>query len=178
MNTIDLVKCLNNSPTTKHYFKGVFPCNHLPVKILKPGFVIANTDVASKSGTHWVSFYFPKKGPAEYFDSFGVSPVFNKHFLKFLQQNCSSYITNTKRLQGDFSTTCGHYCCVYSYYRCNGKHMKDFVKKFSKKNFNMNDNKIINMYMKCFDSNFKKKTKFQHGGVIICNQTCKSKIKK
>lgn len=178
MNTIELVKCLSSNPLTRPNFRGVFPCNHLPQKILKPGFVIANTDVASKSGTHWVCFYFPEYGPAEYFDSFGVEPL-NKHFLKFLSRNCTSYISNTKRLQGDFSTTCGHYCCVYAYSRCKGKHMKAFLNRFSDSNFDVNDDKIINMYTACFNTKRKnRKGRSQYGGLFICNQSCKSRVKR
>lgn len=181
MNTIDLVNCLSSSPVTKRYFKGVFPCNHLPSKILKPGFVIANTDVASKSGTHWVAFYFPEKGPAEYFDSFGMHPTIRKHFINFLTRNSTSYITNTKRVQGDLSSSCGHYCCVYVYNRCKGKRMKDFLKKISSVKFDVNDNKIINMYTTCFNSKNKnkyrlRKVKNQNGGLFTCNQTCKPKV--
>jgi hypothetical protein len=44
--------------------------------IWKPAGFIVNTDLSSGPGKHWVCFYFPKKGPAEFFDSLGHSPEF------------------------------------------------------------------------------------------------------
>lgn len=186
MNTFDLVRSLRGNDVTEKKFRGVFPCNHLPEKILKPAFIVANTDPSNKPGTHWVAFYFPKKGPAEYFDSFGRRP-YNKHFLRFLQRNSTSFISNTKQLQGDQSVTCGHYCCVYIYQRCKGKPMKEFLRRFSKNNFDINDNKIVNMYSRYYadnnnnnDGDDVKRTRSrspQFGGLFVCNQTCQPRKK-
>lgn len=176
MNTVELVRSFRGNDVTKKNFQGVFPCNHLPEKVFKPAFIVANTDPSNKPGTHWVAFYFPKKGPAEYFDSFGRRP-YNRYFLRFLQRNSSSFISNTKRLQGDQSVTCGHYCCVYIYQRCKGKPMRDFLKRFSPTaNFDINDGKIVNMYSHYYARQINSRPS-QYGGLFVCNQICKPRKK-
>lgn len=169
MNTIELVHALRNNATTKKFFKGVFPCDHLPRIIRKPACVIANTDPANKRGTHWVAFYFPSKGPAEYFDSFGNYPS-NKFFRRFLHANSKLFVNNKKRLQSAFSSTCGHYCSVFLYSRCKGKSLKRFLRRFSLKEFGENDDKIINLYQQLFLMGSS-----QSGGVY-CNQNCKAQV--
>lgn len=105
----------------------------------------------------------------EYFSSYGDYPK-NKYFLKFLNNNSSSFVTNTHRLQSDFSSTCGQYCCVYLYYRSKGKSLKYFLNLFSKSDYEFNDRKIMRLYKKHFGK--------QYGGRKILNkynQTCCSK---
>lgn len=153
---------------------GVFPCNKLPSSVKKPAFIIANTDPANKPGVHWVAFHIPTKGHAEFFDSFGQRPT-NRYFTKFLEKNSQKYIFNNQRLQGDFSSTCGNYCCLYLYYRSIGKSMKQFVNTFSHLNFNVNDVKVISLFKKYI----KQSSKNQIGGLKIKNknvhvQSCKS----
>ena len=41
------------------------------IKIHKGSLVISNSDINKGPGKHWVAFYFPKRGPYEFFDSFG-----------------------------------------------------------------------------------------------------------
>lgn len=119
MNTFEILEVLKGNSVTSEKFYGVFPCNHLPEKIVKPALIIGNTDPSWKRGRHWAAFHFPKKGPAEYFDSFGGHPT-NKYFIRFLKRNSVSYNVNTKRLQGDFSSTCGFYCFIFVYWCCFG----------------------------------------------------------
>ena len=44
------------------------------IKIRKGRFVISNTDTSQDPGKQLVAFYFPKRGPYEFFDSLGNSP--------------------------------------------------------------------------------------------------------
>lgn len=119
MNTLEIIKDLSDNKLTKNQFTGVFPSDCLPKrKLKKPAFVIANTDNKYNEGEHWVCFYFPKdvNNSGEFFDSYSNLPM-NPDFKKFLAANCSSYTHNKKRLQGDISTTCGNYCCMFAYAR-------------------------------------------------------------
>lgn len=184
MNTIDLVKVLSKNKYTSKKFKGVFPRNHLPKHIVKPALIIANTDPSSKPGEHWVCFYIPKKGVGEYFDSFGDKPK-NRQFIKFLNDNVESFVYSKKRIQSDFSSWCGQFCCVYMYYKCKGKKLNDFLRNFSNTDLISNDEKIIHMYTKLLqnkkndkDVENGKRKRNQFGGYkqqFYCIQNCKSK---
>lgn len=183
MNTIQLLKDLSENTKTRASFQGVYPSNCLPKRKLKrPAFVIANTGDSTSPGEHWTGFYFPKSGKSEFFDSFGGSPL-NADFREFLERNCSSYIYNKQRLQGDFSTCCGQWCCVYMYYRCAGKTLKQFLKLFSPRKFDFNDNKVVHLYHKHFEKSRKrsKTVPNQSGGRkkmyhLPYNQCCRSRF--
>lgn len=183
MDTREIVDILKHMTCTKgkalnerNY--GVYPCDHLPNNIRKPAFVVANTDPARRPGTHWISFYIPKRGPIEYFDSFGGQPR-NKYFREFMKNHSKQYVWNTKRLQSNTTSVCGHYCCMYLYHRCSGRSMETFLEKFNNKNYIANDLTVLNLYSK-ISPNVKKSDYMdvQTGGLNICNQSCKPKRKK
>ena len=47
----------------------MFARDELPLIIDKiPAIIIANTDPSTKSGSHWILFYFDNNGSVEYFD--------------------------------------------------------------------------------------------------------------
>lgn len=179
LNSLQNIACTSSQKNKRKNY-GVFPCDHLPQNIKKPAFIVANTDKANKPGTHWVAFYVPQRGPTEYFDSFGLAPR-NKYFKEFIEdQSKNQPIWNKKRLQSDFTSVCGHYCCVYLHHRCNGRSMESFIKKFSGKNYEQNDLKVLNMYSK-ITPNFNKSdyvNYLQTGGFNLCIQTCKPKKRK
>lgn len=158
MNTNEILNTLQRFTSPQSYI-GVFPSNKLPKRIKKPAFIVANTHPASMPGEHWVAFYFPNNGRAEYFDSFGYQPI-NTNFSKFLNRNSRKYVINSERLQGNFSSTCGLYCCMFLYHRHSGKSLKSFCNQFSDSDYEFNDENIIKM--------FKNKLS-QFGGLKIMN---------
>lgn len=173
MNTLNILESLQGFRKNMSTV-GVFPCNKLPSKIKKPAFIVANTDPSNKPGEHWVAFYFPTKGHAEFFDSFGQPP--NKRFFtNFLKRHSRKYIINNIRFQGNFSSTCGNYCCLFLYYRSIGKTLKQFSNKFSPYDFESNDKKVISLFKK----NIYRTPLTQTGGLKLkkqreCVQSCKS----
>lgn len=170
MNTVDIIQCLKKIARNKFKY-GVFASDRLPVNIKKPALIVANTDPSQKPGTHWVAFYLPKRGKCEYFDSYGRAPL-NKNFVKFLQSHHQKFDFNRMRLQSDFSTLCGQYCCVYLYSKSKNTSLRTFLNKFEKNKQIYNDEKIERLFKKYF------KTSNQVGsGVnnLQCNQVCKPK---
>lgn len=171
---LEKIICTGKQKKKKNY--GVFPSDHLPMDVVKPAFIIANTDPSDEPGTHWVAFYMPKTGPVEYFDSFGMQPR-NKFFRKFINIHSKRSIWNKQRLQSDHTSVCGHYCCVYLHHRCSGRSMASFLKKFNAINYKENDLKVLNLYSKIAPS-FRKTNYMnymQTGGFKLCIQSCKPK---
>ena len=71
----------------------MFARDELPLIIDQiPAIIIANTDPSTKSGSHWILFYFDNSGNVEYFDSLGKTLThYHKDFLKFIKNNCNYY---------------------------------------------------------------------------------------
>ncbi len=132
MTTDQLRRRLLSDPYTRKY-GGVCGMNQLPAKIgRKLRLYVVNTDPSWLSGTHWVAFYFPLRGPAEYFDPAGHTPErYNRRFSNILLVNGLSYVYNTDRLQSQLSTMCGAYCLFYGMWRCRGLSMGDILNELS-----------------------------------------------
>lgn len=185
MNTIEITNALKNNKVTKNIFTGVFACNQLPRgNFKKPSLNIANTQPSWMTGLHWIALYIPKSGKIEYFDSFASGKTKNRYFTKFIKKN-SNYakcIINTHKLQGDFSSVCGYYCCMYAYWRCKGKSLSNFINMFSKSDVNRNDFKVKQMFIKHFKKS--KRSLNQQGGFSnsihrqCLNQKCKPRKRK
>ena len=81
-------------------------CTVDQLKIERGRFVISNTDTSQGPGQHWVTFYFPKRGPFIFFDSLGHMPdYYNVGFEKILNKK---YLKNVGQLQQSISNVCGH----------------------------------------------------------------------
>ena len=62
LNTLQLTLALSKYPQNANQFIGALARDELPLLINKfPALIIANTDPSTKSGTHWILFYFDKK---------------------------------------------------------------------------------------------------------------------
>ena len=66
-------------------------CTANQLKMERGRFVISDTDTSQGPRQHWVAFYFPKRGPFDFFDSLehmpedygiGFDTVLNKKYLK------------------------------------------------------------------------------------------------
>lgn len=149
MNTLEISAALAGNKFTKSSFKGVYALNRIPKVLIRPAAIVVNTDPSSQPGTHWIAMYFPRKGCAEFFDSYGLRPS-RKEFVETLQSNAGCYISNGKRLQGDFSSVCGQYCCLFIWNRCKKKSMADFIQLFSRRQQHLNDRKAEQMFRHIF----------------------------
>lgn len=162
---------------------GVYALDELPAKIARPCLIIANTSVASQPGDHWTSFYFEANSTkAEFFDSFGRRPT-QPQFKAFLKKNSKSFIYNSKKIQGDFSSVCGQYSLLFLFFRCKNNSMADYLRQFNIHKREANDNKILRMYNKLSKllQRISRRNMTQYGGkcnTITCNQTCTSLKKK
>lgn len=165
MDSLDITKCLKKIARNKYTY-GVFPCDKLPINLRKPALIVANTHPSFKPGEHWVAFYFDEHGQAEYFDSYGLRPS-NKYFKRFLSRNCSKYGFNRHRLQSDFTSLCGNYCCIYLYNKVRGISLRKMLSQFDKQNYVKNDLKTAEKFKEYYRQTGSGAAK------VICMQTCK-----
>ena len=122
MDTEQIYEILKN----QLQFQGVFSANNLPAR---PGILICNTDPSHKPGTHWIVICVTEEGYGEYFDSFGRKP--NKHFERYMNENCRRWIFNGKQLQSRISAFCGFYCCVVVILKCRNISMRKIISMFT-----------------------------------------------
>ena len=133
MNNYQLETILRGYPVTV--------CTADNIRKRRGSFVIANTDTYGGPGKHWVVFYFPKRGPYEFFDSIGNSPEsYGVGFEKILDKK---YLMYNGQLQQTSSNVCGLYCAYYVIRRSRGRTMKNIVHEFNPFNKRQNDRLVV-----------------------------------
>ena len=126
MNTSQIYRLLNADRDCKEIFQGVFSADTLPDH---PRLLVANTDVSTKPGKHWIAIYVDAYGRGEYFDSFGRAPP--ETFKHYLNKHCRVWTFNRRQLQSIVSSFCGYYCCFYCLFRCRGRDLNRIVNCFT-----------------------------------------------
>ena len=107
---------------------------------------IANTDVSSQTGTHWLAFFIGDN-TVECFDSYGQNPgVYNALFSAWMQKQTRSERVNQTRLQSDTSNVCGLYCVYFLRQRLLGHSIGGIIQGFSVTDFEANDRYIFDMF--------------------------------
>ena len=128
LNTLQLTLALRKHAQTARQFVGMFARDKLSLIIDEiPAIIIANTDPSTRSGIHWILFYFDNK--EMFFDSLGKTlSHYHKDFLKFMKSNCNYYsrVVNN-RIKPVNTTLCGYYCLYYAYSRCVKKMNKEQI---------------------------------------------------
>ncbi len=107
MNNRQISALLNSNNVVANVFRGVFP-RDANVK-RKVGAYVFNTDKTGEPGTHWVVAIINSDSRNQYFDSYGLPPLFEE-FETFLQP---SYYYNDYCFQQLHTAVCGHYCVYY-----------------------------------------------------------------
>jgi len=111
------MKSLSNIELSKMLSKHKLLCNDICYKSdLKPhltnGWYIINMEDKTKTskGTHWVAFYYGKKTPSIYFDSFGIDCP------EIVDRKLKTFIITNKQIQDDDSESCGWFCFLIIFY--------------------------------------------------------------
>ena len=131
MDTLQIARLLEMDPCTRSIFRGVVPKDGLPTTIdgVLPAAFVCNTDDGDEPGEHWIALYLATDGRGDYFCSYGLPP---RHavFRTFMNEHCSEWTHNSKRLQSPLSNVCGQYCVAFVMLRCNGFPMRTFINVF------------------------------------------------
>ena len=166
MNTSQLQCIISCDPVLRERVLGVFAADQLPTVIpFSPYGFIANTDVSSQPGTHWLAFFIVDN-TVECFDSYGQHPgVYNALFSAWVQNQTGNVRVNQTRLQSDTSNVCGLYCVYFLRQRLLGHSMRRIIQRFSLTDLEGNDSHIFDMltgiYSHCVHND------------CVYNQTCK-----
>lgn len=149
MNTLQLQDWLQREIVPRRVHGRVCALNQLPHRIHhRPAVYIVNSQPSSKPGRHWFVLYFPRVGPAEFFDSLGRKPGYYSWRLeRYLNNHGGCYIFNTRRVQQVGTTTCGQYCMYYIYQRCQGRCLSDIIHDFHVKDLNHNEDVVKSLIM-------------------------------
>lgn len=137
MNRREIESALLAHPDTRGIFESVCARDTLPSRARKarPVAYICNTAKAKENGRHWVCFFFNKRAPPEFFDSYGGKPKY-KSFKRLLGP---SYKWNRRQIQHQVTTVCGQHCMNYVLQRSKNRTMEEILNNFSSKNLMGND---------------------------------------
>ena len=139
MDTCQLINSVKQDALMSEYFLGVFPRDMIP-NHNKTGSLIANTDLSTEKGTHWVVMY-KDENICDFFDSYGREPFKNK----FIDTKC---LFNSVKLQSNYSQVCGQYCLYFLYFRSRNCSMDEIVASLK-----TNGDSIVEEFV---DENFEK----------------------
>ena len=140
MNTLQIKRLLKKDLKSKTIFEKVGALDQLEKPTFPSAYVI-NSDLSSEPGEHWVAIYFDKRGQAEYFDSYGLSPILVGLKSCMDAYSLSGWIYNRQTLQAYFSSFCDHYCVYFILFRCCGVPLNAIVSDFTS-NLTENDRSI------------------------------------
>ena len=139
--------------TLREYGVKVTCADELPTLVKKsPRWYVVNTDRCGNPGRQWTVFYFPQRGPADFFDSLGnLTEHYHRRFKDVFMANGPRYLYLKNRLQALDSEPCGQYCIYYVQQRSRGRTMEDIFRDFRINRYVQNDAFL---------------------GLLLCNQWC------
>ena len=151
MNTSQLQCIISCDPVLHKQTVGVFAADQLPCVLpnMACGF-IANTDVSSRPGQHWLAFFI-SDNTVECFDSYGQDPgVYNSLFSLWLRRHAKTVRVNRHRLQSENSNVCGLYCLYFLRQRFLGKCMETIVQPFTESAPVVNDQYMKDLFWRVY----------------------------
>lgn len=169
MNTQQLLNVLKHDPYTSEFNCKVLPLNHfLEYSATTSSLMIINYDTCDEPGSHWVAVFINKNKKIEYFDSYGMLPIYSSVTEKLSDLSHNKGLAFNKiRFQGN-STVCGQYCLVYLLLKARGYSLKQvqnifhktetFVERDLVANYFINEKfgQLFSSPLKVFDNFFKK----------------------
>lgn len=164
MDTLEIRRALHDLPTP---YTGVYASDEIPVHWARPAALVFNCDRKNQPGSHWVAVYVDATGHGTFFDSYGFPPIVEEHRRR-IRENCSFYEWNTRQLQGETSTTCGHFCLVFLHHMSRTSDFASFCNIF--KDSHADNDKIVKRYYERIRSNYVKRD--------VCNsfmQNCRAR---
>lgn len=137
-NTKELDCIIKDDFAMRDRVVGVYAADEIPTTITDlPMWFIANSEIQSSKGRHWLAFYVENKHryflTAVYDQSY-----YSNYFQSFFDNNDLILTYNTKRLQSMNSNVCGYYSLFYLIFQCRNIPLSKIVRVFSD-DINTND---------------------------------------
>jgi hypothetical protein len=143
MFAIEVEQYINGDSAIMEYFNGIFDIKtQMPTYMKYPSSYIFNI------GEHWVSVFIDKFRRGEYFDSCGLPPPYT--VFKFLENTCTSWKYNNRRIQSRSSNFCGHFAIMFLRYRSLGQQTEDFISNFMECSDEEKDKRIYNLFLRTY----------------------------
>jgi hypothetical protein len=135
MNSSEIENILGGYKWKWISFIGCFPADQLPKSSLEyPVSFLANTDISTEKGSHWVVFILPRIGELEYFCPLGISyhhwPLFFNYIKNVIRPD--KILFNLTRIQSLNSKTCGELCIEFIVKRDSDQSFVNILNKFSR----------------------------------------------
>ena len=128
MDTSELKEYMLKDPCISLMYGGVVPKDLLPKDSPKQKLYIVNLDKSNKQGSHWITLFLCNDKVTEYFDPLGKEP--DEFIKRFMENESTCYINNTKQCQSSLSNTCGQFCLFYCFFRSRGQSMGGILEYF------------------------------------------------
>lgn len=130
MNTFQLEQILNNDKYAMSVFQGVRARDEFIRETLTfPSAYIVNTDNSNQPGSHWLAIWLTSNNTVEYFDSYGLPPIYSDISEKLFSIT-DHIIFNNFRLQDPTTVVCGHYCLLFCLLKARGCTLDSIIKVF------------------------------------------------
>lgn len=176
MNTNQIAAVINSDPSCKGVFRGVMARDQfLKQNISYPSLFVCNTDNSDQPGSHWTAVYFREDAKCEYFDSYGIPPLFNDVEKKLLAVD-ASFSYNDCELQSSDTNVCGMYCILFAKYKCRGYSLQEILNILLFVNDSEERDHIIRHYFMTNLSEtikpYGQLPKIHHFDGVILNQNC------
>ncbi len=92
--------------------------------------------------------YFPQENGAEYFDSYGLSPL-EVDIIDFMRRNALMIRFNNVKLQSNDFMVCGQYCVYFLHHRSLGHSLEHLVTYFDRDS-SRNNEKVGRWFCDCY----------------------------
>ena len=146
MNGHTIARCLQHDRLSHRTFAGVYARDTLTCVVpppFRPSAFVVNTDRVAGPGQHWVAIWFdPKRGIAEYFDSYGLSPTFYPPIERFIKRHSYSYRYNDRPMQDVLSRVCGYYVLYFVLQKSRGVSLARIQQAFRTSPLYVNDRRV------------------------------------
>jgi hypothetical protein len=135
MQTNQIIKALYSDERTQSVFRGVYARDDFINQINdnddyednSTRLYVCNLDKSHQPGSHWVVIEHTIEKDVNYFDSYGLPPIFPDLYSKLTQMSNKHLRWNKVTLQEFNTNVCGQYCLLYCLLRARSYQFEEIL---------------------------------------------------